>query len=123
MAGQRLMQAASDIFLGWERVTRGGATIDYYVRQLRDWKASRRLEDMDREAWTFYGASCAAGPSPAPTPVQATASRSAAYLGKSTAFARALPSSPGRTPTRTSAITSALASAVAAGRVEAQVGV
>ena len=39
MAGQRLMQAASDIFLGWERFALGRpAQRDYYVRQLRDWK-------------------------------------------------------------------------------------
>ncbi|MFI7413900.1 DUF2252 family protein [Streptomyces sp. NPDC049627] len=39
VAGQRLMQATSDIFLGWER-TQGidGRRRDFYVRQLRDWK-------------------------------------------------------------------------------------
>ena len=39
--GQRLMQAASDIFLGWKRVAGfDGVVRDYYVRQLRDWKGS-----------------------------------------------------------------------------------
>jgi hypothetical protein len=39
VVGQRFMQAASDIFLGWVRVARGvdGRHHDYYVRQLRDW--------------------------------------------------------------------------------------
>ena len=44
VAGQRLMQAASDIFLGWQRVTAGldGQQRDFYVRQLKDWKGSVR---------------------------------------------------------------------------------
>ena len=35
------MQAASDIFLGWQRITEPGGQTDYYLRQLRDWKYSR----------------------------------------------------------------------------------
>ena len=43
VVGQRMMQAASDIFLGWIRVKgMEGETRDYYVRQLHDWKGSRR---------------------------------------------------------------------------------
>ena len=40
VAGQRLMQASSDIFLGWQRIAAGldGKPHDFYVRQLRDWK-------------------------------------------------------------------------------------
>ena len=51
-AGQRLMQATSDIFLGWQR-TGGpdGQPRDYYVRQLRDWK----LLDRHRRAWCRAG--------------------------------------------------------------------
>ena len=44
VAGQRLMQSASDIFLGW---TRGLNGRDYYFRQLRDAKISAVLEDWD----------------------------------------------------------------------------
>ena len=41
VAGQRLMQATSDIFLGWDRVTTvDGQQRDFYFRQLRDWKGS-----------------------------------------------------------------------------------
>ncbi len=42
VAGQHLMQAASDIFLGWQHVDAGldGGSRDFYVRQLRDWKYS-----------------------------------------------------------------------------------
>ena len=43
--GQRLMQAAGDIFLGWERVEGiDGGKRDFYVRQLRDWKGRRRRD-------------------------------------------------------------------------------
>ena len=46
VAGQRLMQAASDIFLGWQHVEAGadGQARDFYVRQLRDWKFSVEIE-------------------------------------------------------------------------------
>ena len=44
VAGQRLMQTASDVFLGW---TRGKNGRDYYVRQLRDMKMSAIIEDWD----------------------------------------------------------------------------
>src|SRR6476620_6148053 len=47
VAGQRLMQAASDIFLGWQRVNGfDGHTHDYYVCQLRDWKGSADVDTM-----------------------------------------------------------------------------
>ena len=48
VAGQRLMQAASDIFLGWQRTKAGldGKQRDFYVRQLRDWKYSLDIESM-----------------------------------------------------------------------------
>ena len=44
VAGQRLMQAAGDIFLGWHRA---GADGDFYVRQLHDWKGSADVERMN----------------------------------------------------------------------------
>ena len=48
VAGQRLMQAARDIFLGWQRTEKAldGLTHDFYVRQLRDWKFSVDVEAM-----------------------------------------------------------------------------
>ena len=47
VAGQRLMQAASDIFLGWQRVTGlDGQVRDFYLRQLRDWKGSADVDTM-----------------------------------------------------------------------------
>lgn len=48
VAGQRLMQAASDIFIGWTRATDAhGVTHDTYVRQLRDMKFSPDLSALD----------------------------------------------------------------------------
>ena len=56
VVGQRLMQAASDIFLGW---TRGVIGRDYYFRQLRDAKISAILEDWDVTTLKEFGKLCA----------------------------------------------------------------
>jgi uncharacterized protein (DUF2252 family) len=54
--GQRLMQAASDIFLGW---TKGRDVSRYfYWRQLRDMKGSARVESMTAPSLAFYGRTC-----------------------------------------------------------------
>jgi uncharacterized protein (DUF2252 family) len=56
VAGQRLMQAAGDIFLGWERVEGiDGRTRDFYVRQLRDWKGVAVAEEMTRQRMRWFG--------------------------------------------------------------------
>ena len=58
--GQRLMQAASDIFLGWQRVSQGvdGRPHDYYVRQLWDWKLSADIDLMQPDALAIYAQLC-----------------------------------------------------------------
>jgi uncharacterized protein (DUF2252 family) len=56
VAGQRLMQAAADIFLGW---TTGANGRDVYVRQLRDVKISAILEGWDADILVAYGKLCA----------------------------------------------------------------
>ena len=60
VAGQRLMQAASDIFLGWQRTEAGldGRTRDFYVRQLRDWKFSLDIATMIPAGMRAYGELC-----------------------------------------------------------------
>lgn len=59
VSGQRLMQAAGDIFLGWQSFAGfDGRTRDFYVRQLRDWKGSAIVETMDPEGMRVYGALC-----------------------------------------------------------------
>jgi uncharacterized protein (DUF2252 family) len=59
VSGQRLMQASSDIFLGWQRAKGVDAVDrDYYLRQLRDWKMSLAPEQMIPEGMAVYGALC-----------------------------------------------------------------
>ncbi len=60
VAGQRLMQASSDIFLGWQRTAVGldGKQRDFYVRQLRDWKFSMPIESLVPRGMRLYGELC-----------------------------------------------------------------
>ena len=69
VAGQRLMQAASDIFLGWLRAEAAdGRDTDYYVRQLRDWKLSVDIDNMNPDGMALYARALRldAGPRPRP---------------------------------------------------------
>ncbi|RZL75526.1 MAG: DUF2252 domain-containing protein [Rhodococcus sp. (in: high G+C Gram-positive bacteria)] len=62
VTGQRLMQAASDIFLGWQHgPDADGVMRDFYVRQLRDGKGSAVIETMNPAAMAMYGRWCARG--------------------------------------------------------------
>jgi len=54
--GQRIMQAASDIFLGWTRLEER----DYYVRQLRDMKGSIAIEKLSPQELADYARACGA---------------------------------------------------------------
>ncbi|MFD8630740.1 DUF2252 domain-containing protein [Streptomyces sp. NPDC059533] len=59
VAGQRLMQATSDIFLGWERIQGiDGKRRDFYVRQLRDWKGIAVAEEMSPKRMANFGRLC-----------------------------------------------------------------
>ena len=60
VAGQRLMQASSDIFLGWQRNPAGldERAHDFYVRQLRDWKFSMPIEAMVPRGMRIYAQLC-----------------------------------------------------------------
>ena len=63
--GQHLMQASSDIFLGWtSTVGIEGVKRDYYFRQLRDWKGSAVVETMDPDALATYARDLRADPRP-----------------------------------------------------------
>ena len=70
VVGQRLMQASSDIFLGWLHVESGldGRSRDFYGRQLKDWKGSAEIEQMIPKGMATYGKLCgwtlATGPCP-----------------------------------------------------------
>ena len=90
VAGQRLMQASSDILLGWQR-TDGidGVTRDYYIRQLQDWKGSIDADSAIPQGMRVYGELCAH------TLARAHARSGdriamASYLGNSSAFEKAL---------------------------------
>jgi uncharacterized protein (DUF2252 family) len=57
--GQRLMQSASDIMLGWFRTAGIDGTLrDFYVRQLWDWKVSADIERMAPSTMRIYGQAC-----------------------------------------------------------------
>lgn len=90
VAGQRLMQAATDIFLGWIRVKGlDGVTRDYYVRQFHDWKGGADVDNMLVPGATLYSRICGA------TLARAHARWGdriaiASYLGKGDPFDRAL---------------------------------
>jgi uncharacterized protein (DUF2252 family) len=58
--GQRLMQASSDIFLGWVHAETdiAGRQSDFYVRQLRDWKATLDVETILPRGLDLYAAAC-----------------------------------------------------------------
>ena len=59
VAGQHLMQASSDIFLGWDKVEGiDGVQRDFYIRQLRDWKGSVDTDVMIAPAMAIYARLC-----------------------------------------------------------------
>jgi uncharacterized protein (DUF2252 family) len=90
VAGQRLMQAATDIFLGWQRI-RGldGLRRDYYIRQFQDWKGGLEVENVTPGGAAMYGRICGA------TLARAHARWGdriaiASYLGRSDSFERSI---------------------------------
>src|SRR6185295_11577820 len=90
--GQRMMQAAADIMLGWERIaTIDGQTKDFYIRQLWDAKGSAEVELMDASGLEAYGQIC--GWTLARAHARSGDSVAIAnYVGKSDAFDRAMAS-------------------------------
>jgi hypothetical protein len=90
VAGQQVMQGATDIFLGWQRIQGwDGLTHDYYVRQFHDWKGSADIDSMRVAGATLYSRICGA------TLARAHARWGdriaiAAYLGKADTFDRAI---------------------------------
>ncbi len=88
--GQRLMQSASDIFLGWDRATGlDDVARDFYVRQLWDGKLSADVDTMTPEVLSIYGDICGS------TLARAHARSGdriaiASYLGSGDAFDRAI---------------------------------
>jgi len=121
--GQRMMQAASDIMLGWGRVEAiDGETKDFYIRQMWDAKASAELEHMDAAGLRAYGRACGW------TLARAHARSGdrvaiAAYLGSGDVFDRALATFAEAYADQNGRDYAALRNAVESGVVVAQTGV
>jgi uncharacterized protein DUF2252 len=120
--GQRLMQAASDIMLGWIQATDlDGRTRDFYVRQLWDAKGSALVEAMNPVAMTAYAEFC--GRSLAKAQARSgDAIAIASYLGAGDAFDRALASFAEAYADQNERDYRALGEAVTSGRVVAESG-
>ncbi|AVZ74786.1 DUF2252 domain-containing protein [Streptomyces lunaelactis] len=122
VAGQRLMQAASDIFLGWQRVHGiDGRERDFYVRQLRDWKFVVEPSLMVPQGMGLFAELCGA------TLARAHARSGdriaiAAYLGSGDVFDRALNTFAETYADQNERDHQALLDAIKGGRVSAQAG-
>ena len=123
VTGQRLMQAYSDIFLGWMHLEAGldGKPRDFYGRQLRDWKGSAEIERMTPKGLARYGRLCGW------TLARAHARSGdriaiAAYLGKSASFDRALVQFSRDYADQNERDYKTLAAAVESGRITAETG-
>ncbi len=123
VAGQRLMQAASDIFLGWQRMqTADGAKIDFYARQLKNWKGSTDVDSMRPEGMAVYGRTCgwtlARAHARSGDPIAISG-----YLGRGASFDTAMVSFAEAYADQNERDYAALAEAVKSGRVVAETGV
>ena len=123
VAGQRLMQASSDIFLGWEHTEAGldGQSRDFYIRQLRDWKGAAVIDTMDPQMMAAYAKLCGW------TLARAHARSGdriaiASYLGSSDAFDRVIADFSTAYADRNEQDYAALTAAVADGRIKAEAG-
>jgi uncharacterized protein (DUF2252 family) len=120
--GQRLTQAASDIMLGWIRLTDlEGVSRDFYMRQLWDGKGSAIVEMMNPRAMTFYAELCGQALAEAHAR-SGDAIAIASYLGAGDSFDRALASFAEAYADQNERDYDALQAAVASGRVAAEAG-
>jgi uncharacterized protein (DUF2252 family) len=124
VVGQRLMQATSDIFLGWLHVDSplDGKPRDFYGRQLKDWKGSAEIEQMIPKAMATYGTLCGW------TLARAHARSGdriaiAAYLGNGTSFDRAIVEFSKAYAEQNDRDYQALGAAVDSGTIAAQTGI
>jgi len=121
--GQRLMQAASDILLGWLKVVGlDGVERDFYVRQLWDEKGSALVDVMEPNAMELYASVCAWALAKAHAR-SGDAVAIAAYLGSSSTFDRSLATFAEAYADQNDRDYDALRRAVEAGRIAAQTGI
>ncbi len=123
VTGQRLIQAESDIFLGWVHVDSqlDGQSRDFYGRQLKDWKGSAEIEQMIPKGMALYGALCGS------TLARAHARSGdriaiAAYLGSGSSFDRAILEFSNAYAEQNALDFKNLTDAVASGKIAAQTG-
>jgi uncharacterized protein (DUF2252 family) len=118
--GQRMMQAASDIYLGWTK--RAEVNRHFYWRQLRDMKGSAEVESMVPVALSFYAGICgwtlARAHARSGDPIAI-----AAYLGKGDTFDRSITDFAERYADQNERDYQAFAKAIRSGRLEATEGV
>jgi uncharacterized protein (DUF2252 family) len=121
--GQRLMQAATDIFLGWQRIEGfDGVTRDYYVRQFHDWKGGAEVENLLPASAIVYAEICGA------TLARAHARWGdriaiASYLGKGARFEASIADFSVAYADQNERDFEAFSKAVESGRLETQAGV
>ncbi len=116
VTGQRLMQAASDLFLGWWRDDEGH---DFYVRQLRDLKTAANLERMSAEELRRYAVICGWALARAHAKAGGEPGMIAGYLGRGDAFDQALAAFASDYTDQNERDYRALVAAIEAGRVAA----
>ena len=118
--GQRVMQSVSDVFLGWTRNSLTG--VDYYWRQLWDWKGSAAIESMRSKELTFYVSLC--GRALALAHARGGDRMGiAGYLGRSDAFDHAIAAFAEAYADQTDRDYAALVKAVKEGRIKAEAGI
>jgi uncharacterized protein (DUF2252 family) len=123
VTGQRLMQASSDIFLGWLHGAGAGddRARDFYARQLRDWKGSAEIEQMVPKGMAKYGSLCgwtlARAHARSGDPIAI-----ASYLGKGASFDRAIVEFSHAYAEQNDRDYKALQAAVESGKVKAETG-
>jgi len=117
VTGQRLMQSASDIFLGW---TRGRQGRDFYVRQLRDMKMSAQVEGATAEQHMLYAELCGRTLAHAHAK-SGDAALISGYLGKTDTFDQAIGEFALAYARQNAKDHAALVAAVKAGRIKALV--
>jgi uncharacterized protein (DUF2252 family) len=120
VTGQRLIQATSDIFLGWH--TSLFTKTDFYWRQLKDMKGSAEVSEMDYESFKSYLGVCAGCLARAHARTGDEASISG-YIGKNDSFAEAIGDFAVAYADQTERDYQALVDAVKSGRIEAKTGI
>lgn len=118
VAGQRLMQSASDVFLGW---TRGQNGRDFYIRQLRDMKITAILADWDTRILRQYTRMCAHALARAHAR-SGDAATIAGYMGSGQTFDDAIGEFAMEYSAQNQADYRAFIGAIREGRLQAQIG-